>query len=80
MFVYEQNNFAVWVNEEGTSQDFHLMMDFIRSCNLSHVMLEAPTIFYEIVEEVWSSTSFDTKNKVLSFTIKNLPYSVNNDA
>lgn len=55
------------------------MMDYIRNYKLSHAMLTAPTIYYEIVEEVWSSAFFYTKNKVLSFTVKNIPYFANND-
>lgn len=43
-------------------------------------MLEAPTIYCEIVVEMWSSAIFDSGNKVLKFDVKGVSYSFNNDA
>lgn len=42
-------------------------------------MLEAPTIFCEVVKEMRTSTEFDSGNKVLSFSLKGNDYSINAD-
>lgn len=55
------------------------MMDFIKGCKLSHGMLEALTIYCEVVEETWTSAIYDSGNKVLTFTLKGEVYCVKND-
>ncbi|MGI4673406.1 hypothetical protein ACR2XN_28485 [Klebsiella pneumoniae] len=78
-FIYEKNNFVAYVDTEQAPSDFHKMMEFIKHCKLSYAMLEAPTIYCEVVEEMWTSASFDSKNETLSFSIKNTEYIVNSD-
>ena len=78
-FVYEKNNFVALVDIASSHSDFHIMMNFIKSCKLSYAMLEAPTIYCEVVEEMWTSAQFDRTNGTLSFTIKGKEYVVNSD-
>lgn len=59
--------------------EFHGMMVFIKKCKPSHDILEAPTIYYEVVEEMWTSAEFDSGNKVLSFSLKGNDYFINDD-
>ncbi|KAL8109715.1 hypothetical protein AgCh_025713 [Apium graveolens] len=41
-FVYEKNNFVALVNKDiAIFEDYHKMMDFIRSCKLIYAMLES---------------------------------------
>ena len=66
-FVYEKNNFVALVDKTGAHEDYHTMMDFIRSCKLSYAMLESPTIYCEVVEEVWTTAVFDQINMTIFF-------------
>ena len=43
-------------------------------------MVESPTIYSEVVEEVWTSAVFDSKNLTITFTLKGTNYCVNCDA
>ncbi|KAK1388363.1 hypothetical protein POM88_016541 [Heracleum sosnowskyi] len=53
-FTYEKNNFTALVDFKNHPKAYHKMMKFIKGCKLSHAMLAAPTIFCEVVEEVFS--------------------------
>ncbi|KAL8157051.1 hypothetical protein AgCh_001954 [Apium graveolens] len=79
-FVYEKNNFVALVNKEiAASEDYHKMMDFIRSCKLKYVMLESPVIYCEMVEEVWTTIVYNSKDKTITFTLKGNNYCINSD-
>ena len=55
------------------------MMEFIKSSQLSHAMLATPTIYHEVVEEMWTSAEFNSEDETLTFSIKNKIHSVNSD-
>ena len=69
-FIYEKNNFAALTEKNGTHQDFHPMMDFIKECKLSYAMLETPIIYCEVVEEIWTSAEFNSTDLTLLFSLK----------
>ena len=55
-FIYEKNNFASFVNTEAVEEkEFHKMMNFIKASQLSHAILSTPTIYHEVVEEIWTT-------------------------
>ena len=68
-----------YVDVASAPTDFHKMMEFIKNCKLSYSMLEAPTLYCEVVEEIWTSATFDSKNETISFYLKNNEYVVNVD-
>ena len=55
------------------------MMDFIKDCKLSYAMLEAPIIYCEVVEEIWTCAEFNNTDMTLSFTLKGKEYCINCD-
>ena len=43
-FIYEKNNFASFVDTKAVEEkEFHRMMEFIKTSQLSHAMLSTPT-------------------------------------
>ena len=49
--------------------DYHKMMDFIKNCKLSYAMLEAPMIYCEAVEEMWTTAEFNPTDMTVSFSL-----------
>ena len=67
-FIYEKNNFALFVNTEAVDEtEFHRMMNFIKSSQLSHAMLSTRTIYREVVEEIWTMDEFNSEHETISF-------------
>ncbi|KAL8119924.1 hypothetical protein AgCh_017156 [Apium graveolens] len=52
------------------SEDYHKVMDFIRSCKLKYAMLESPVIYCEVVEEIWTTVLYNSSDKSITFTLK----------
>ena len=79
-FIYEKNNFTALVNKGiQLSSDYHKMMDFVQGCKLNYAMLESPTIYYEVVEEIWTTAVYNSTDKTITFTIKGKEFCVNSD-
>ncbi|KAL1811248.1 hypothetical protein ACET3Z_021313 [Daucus carota] len=79
-FIYEKNNFASFVDIKAVEEkEYHRMMEFIKSSQLSYAMLEAPTIYHEIVKEMWTSAEFNSEHETLTFSVNNEIHSVNAD-
>ncbi|KAK1394259.1 hypothetical protein POM88_013315 [Heracleum sosnowskyi] len=78
-FTYEKNNFTSLVDFENHPEAYHKMMKFINGCKLSHAILVAPTIYCEVVEEVWTSSVFDSENITLTFNLKGKEHIINAD-
>ena len=79
-FIYEQNNHVAYVDKDGKNAEaFHTMMDFIKECKFSYAMLHAPTIFCEIVEQMWTSARYDPTSKTLSVTINDVGYNIDGE-
>ena len=79
-FIYEKNNFASFVDKEAVEEkEFHKMMDFIKASQLSHAMLATPTIYHEVVEEIWTTVVFNSEDETISFSLKNNDYTINCD-
>ena len=78
-FVYEKNNFVAFVEKDGAHEDYHKMMDFIQGCKLSYAMLESPTIYCEVVEEVWTTAKFNSTDMTITFNLKGKRYCINSD-
>ena len=79
-FIYEKNNFAFFVNTETIEEkEFHGMMDFIKSSQLSHTMLSTPTICNEVVEEIWTTAIFNSEDGTITFSLKNNEHVINCD-
>ena len=67
----QKNNFTALVNKGiQQSSDYHKMMDFVKNCKLSYAMLESPTIFCEVVEEIWTTAVYNSIDKTITFTLK----------
>ena len=70
-FIYEKNNFTALVNKGiQQSRDYHKMMDFVKNCKLNYAMLESPTIYCEVVEEIWTTAVYNSTDKTITFTLK----------
>ena len=68
------------VNTEDVEEtEFHRMMNFIKSSQLSHAMLSTPTIYHEVVEEIWTMAEFNSEHETISFTLKNKTHTINCD-
>ena len=79
-FIYEKNNFASFVDTKAVEEkEYHRMMEFIKSSQLSHAMLSTPTIYHEVVEEMWTSAEFNSEDDTISFTLKNNVHVINCD-
>ena len=71
-FIDEQNDYVAFVNKSATTEPgkvFHPMMDFISECKYLYSMLHAPTIYCEIVEQMWTSARYNSNTKTLTVTI-----------
>ena len=77
--IYEKNNFVALVEKEGAHEDYHKMMDFIKRCKLSYAMLEAPIIYCEVVEEIWTTAVFNQTDLTITFDLKGKSYCINSD-
>ncbi|KAL1808707.1 hypothetical protein ACET3Z_025697 [Daucus carota] len=55
------------------------LLDFIKECKFSYAMLHAPTIYCEIVEQMWTSATYDSGTKTLSVMINNISYNINGE-
>ena len=69
-FIYEKNNFVALVEKEGAHEDYHKMMDFIKKCKLGYAMLEAPIIYCEVVEEIWTTAVFNQTDLTITIDLK----------
>ena len=70
-FIYEKNNFVALVNKEiPASKDYHKIMDFVKGCKLNNAMLESPTIYCEVMEEMWTTDVYQATDKIITLTIK----------
>ncbi|KAL8148832.1 hypothetical protein AgCh_005997 [Apium graveolens] len=70
-YIYEKNNFTALVNKEiQQSGNYHQMMDLVKGCKLNYAMLESPTIYCEVVEEIWTTTVYNSTDKTITFTLK----------
>ena len=61
------------------SEDYHKMMDFVKNCKLSFAMLESPTIYCEVVEEMWTTAIYNSTDKTITLTIKGNEFCINSD-
>ena len=77
-YVYELNNFTACVNTADAPQEFHGLL-FLSQCSLSYAMTATPILFCDVVEEVWSTTVYNSTDKVISFNMKGSLYSINGD-
>ena len=72
-FIYEQNNHVAFVDKETKrSEAFHSMMDFIKECKCSNAMLHGQTIYYVIVEQMWTSVRYTPESKTHSVVINDI--------
>ena len=79
-FIYEQNNHVAYMDKEAKKTEaFHTMMNFIKKCKCSYAMLHAPTIYCEIVEQMWTSARYNPDSKTLSVMINNVNYDINGE-
>lgn len=78
-FICEQNNFVTYVDTASEHSEFHGMIEYIKKCRLSYTMLEAPTLYYEVIEEIWTNAEYNSGNKVLTFILKGTEHSINSD-
>ena len=79
-FIYEQNNHVAYVDKDGKNAEaVHTMMDFIKECKFSYAMLHAPTIFCEIVEQMWTSARYDPTSKTLSVIINGVSFNIDGE-
>lgn len=49
-------------------------MKFMKGCKLSYAMLKAPTIYCEVVKEIWTSAIYNSGNNSFFFTLKRYSY------
>ena len=69
-FIYEKNNFASFVDTKAVEEkEFHRMMEFIKASQLSHAMLSTPTVYHEVVEEIWTTAEFNSEDDTISFSL-----------
>ena len=79
MFVYKLNNFTAFVNIAEAPHEFYNLVKFLGQCKLFNAMTEAPVLICELIEEVWTTATYNTDDKVLTFNLKGNSYSVNAD-
>ena len=70
-FIYEKKNFASFVDTKAVEEkEFHRMMEFIKASQLSHAMLSTPTVYHEVVEDIWTTAEFNSDDDTISFSLK----------
>ncbi|KAL8097891.1 hypothetical protein AgCh_030852 [Apium graveolens] len=67
------------VEKNEAHSDYHKMTDFIKNCKLSYAMLEAPTIYCEVIEEIWTTAEFNSTDMTIAFSLKGKDYCINCD-
>ena len=78
-FTYEKKNFKALVDFEEKRASYHTVMRFIQNCRLSKAMLEAPTLYFEVIEAIWESTIFDSVNATITFVLQGKEHVINSD-
>ena len=54
-------------------------MDFVKNYKLNYDMLESPTIYCEVVEEMWTTAVYNLTDKTITFTLKGKQSCINSD-
>ncbi|KAK1369385.1 hypothetical protein POM88_035477 [Heracleum sosnowskyi] len=54
-------------------------MRFLQNCKLSKAMLEAPTLYFEVIEAIWESAVFDSVNATITFVLQRKEHVINSD-
>ena len=75
-FIYEKNNFVALTDTTGVPVEFHNLMQFVKTCKLSHAMLTAPSLRCEVIEAFWQSARYDADSKILSFSLNSIVHTV----
>ena len=79
-YIYKKNNFTPLVNKEiQQSGNYHKMMDIVGGCKLNYAMLESPTIYCGVVEEIWTTAVYNSTGKTITFTLKGKQFCINSD-
>lgn len=52
---YAITNYVAFLDKESVHEDFHSLMDFLKNSPVSYALTASPTIYAEIVEEMWST-------------------------
>ena len=78
-FEYKLNNFTAYLETTPGNSDFHDIMKFLKQCRLSYAMTAAPTIYCEIVDEMWTTAVYNEGSKTITLKIKNNEYVINSE-
>ncbi|XP_017224905.1 uncharacterized protein LOC108201105 [Daucus carota subsp. sativus] len=71
--VYAVTNHVAFLDKESVHADFHPLMDFLKNSPISYALSASPTIYTEIVQEMWNKADCTTKGEI-KFTIKGNSY------
>ncbi|KAL1834206.1 hypothetical protein ACET3Z_003857 [Daucus carota] len=70
---YAITNFAALLAKELVHPNFHPLMDFLKNSPISYALTASPTIYAEIVQDMWSTADCSTEGEI-KFTIKGKSY------
>ena len=70
---YAITNFAALLAKELVHPNFHPLMDFLKNSPISYALTASPTIYAEIVQEMWREADCSTEG-VIKFKIKGKCY------
>ncbi|KAK1368613.1 hypothetical protein POM88_034705 [Heracleum sosnowskyi] len=71
---YAKTNFVAFLEKESVYADFHPLMDFLKNSPISYALTASPTIYAEIVQEMWSTADCSNTRGEIKFTIKGNSY------
>ncbi|KAK1368634.1 hypothetical protein POM88_034726 [Heracleum sosnowskyi] len=72
--AYAITNGVALMEKESVHADFHLLMDFLKNSPISYALTASPTIYAEIVQEMWSTADCSNTRGEIKFTIKGNSY------
>ncbi|KAK1368387.1 hypothetical protein POM88_034479 [Heracleum sosnowskyi] len=66
-------NYVAFFDKQSVHTDFHPLVDFLKNSPVSYALTATPTIYAEIVQEMWSKADCTTNGEI-KFTIKGNSY------
>ncbi|KAK1368596.1 hypothetical protein POM88_034688 [Heracleum sosnowskyi] len=72
--AYAITNGVALMEKESVHEDFHPLMDFLKTSPVSYALTASPPIYAEIVQETWSTADCSSTRGGINLAIKGKSY------
>ncbi|KAK1368603.1 hypothetical protein POM88_034695 [Heracleum sosnowskyi] len=72
--AYAITNGVALMEKESVHEDFHPLMDFLKTSPVSYALTTSPPIYAEIVQETWSTADCSSTRGGINLAIKGKSY------